>query len=63
MLRIGDKPLDKFWTVVALGKHISVPIASFGKDMIRMGFSNSAMFMFYFLAVNGREKVSLRLEM
>ena len=48
---------------MALGKHVSVPIASFGKDMIRMGFSNSAMFMFYFLAVNGREKVSLRLEM
>ena len=39
------------------------PIASFGKDRIRIGFSDSAIFMFYFLAVNGKEKVSLRLEM
>ena len=63
MLRIRDKPLDKVWTVVALGKHVSVPIASFGKDRIRISFSDSAIFMLYFLVVNGKEKVSLRREM
>ena len=48
---------------MALGKHVSVPIASFGKDRIRISFSDSAIFMPYFLVVNGKEKVSLRREM
>ena len=48
---------------MALGKHVSVPIASFGNDRIRISFGDSAIFMLYFLVVNGKEKVSLRREM
>ena len=44
-----DTKLDGLMTTTG----IAHSIASFGKDRIRIGFSNSAIFMFYFLAVNG----------